>query len=116
MAASTSEQKPVFDYRALRALVGIVAFALPPAVWLISSFARLPSVSASYYTAARDVFVGALFGIAALLLGYNGHTPLEKWGSKVAALAAFVAAILPTSCVDCEPDFRSRIHYFAGTL
>jgi hypothetical protein len=33
------------------------------------------SISASYHTKVRDIFVGALFVIGALLPAYNGHHP-----------------------------------------
>ena len=115
MTISESEQKPVFDYRALRLLVGLVAFALPVVVIFISS-TPLSSVSASYYTEARDVFVGSLFVIGALLLAYNGHTPPEKWVSKGASLAAIIAAIFPTSCNLCGADIKSFIHYVAAVI
>ncbi len=115
MSNSILRQKPVFDYRALRLLVGIVAFALPVVVRLIASV-PISSISASYHTDARDVFVGSLFVIGALLCAYNGHTPLQKWVSKGASLAAIIAAIFPTSCVLCEPGMKSVIHYVAAVV
>jgi hypothetical protein len=99
----------------LRLLVGLVALALPVVVMLVSS-TPLASISASYYTEARDVFVGALFIIGALLLAYNGHTSVEKWVSKGAALAAVGAAIFPTTCDLCEADLKSGIHYAAAVI
>jgi hypothetical protein len=59
-------RNPVFDYRALRLLVGIIAFALPIAVPLIAS-TNLTSISASYYTNSRDIFVGMLFIVGSFL-------------------------------------------------
>jgi len=115
MTILESEQQPVFDYRALRLLVGLVAFALPVAARLISAI-RLSSVSASYYTDARDVFVGSLFVIGALLIAYNGHTPPEKWVSKGAALAAIIAALFPTTCDECAADIKSTIHTVAAVI
>lgn len=115
MIASESKQNLVFDYRALRLTVGFVAFGLPIVTWLISS-ASISSISASYHTEARDVFVGSLFVIGALLFAYNGHTPPEKWVSKGAALAAIIVAIFPTTCKLCEPDTNSVIHYVAAVI
>ena len=111
----TSESDIVFDYRALRLLVGLIALILPVIVVLIAS-TPLSSISASYYTEARDVFVGALFIIGALLLAYNGHTSMEKWVSKGAALAAVFAAIFPTTCDLCEANIKSVIHYIAAVI
>ena len=63
----------VFDYRALRLLMGLIALALPFIVTLVSS-TQLSSISASYFTEARDAFVGMLFIVGAFLWAYNGHT------------------------------------------
>jgi hypothetical protein len=61
-----------FDQYAIRWLIGALAFALP---WAVSLWARqIPSsISWSYHTAARDIFVGALFVIGAFLISYKGH-------------------------------------------
>jgi hypothetical protein len=64
----------VFSPYTLRMMIGFIAFALPPIVVIFT--ARITtSISASYHTSARDVFVGALFVIGAFLLAYNGHSP-----------------------------------------
>jgi len=103
----------VFDYRALRLLVGLIAFALPIVVTLVSS-TQLSSISASYHTEARDAFVGMLFVVSAFLWAYNGHSSAEAWASKIASLAAILVAIFPTSCDICKTDIRSIIHYGAA--
>ena len=59
----------VFDYRALRLLMGLIAFTLPFVVILFSSVDDLSSISASYHTKARNVFVGLLFVVSAFFLG-----------------------------------------------
>jgi len=110
---ATQNATTVFDYRALRLLVGCVALALPFIVSLISS-SPLSSISASYYTEARDAFVGMLFVVSAFLWAYNGHSAKEAWASKVAALAAIVVALFPTSCDHCETNLKSIIHYGAA--
>ena len=61
-----------FDYKALRLMVGLIAFLLPWTVIIITG-AVTSSISASYHTDVRDLFVGALFVIGALMLAYNGH-------------------------------------------
>lgn len=60
--------KPVFDYRALRLLVGLIAFFIAPVVSIIS-ISDLRSISYSYYTEARDVFVGMLIIVGAFIMG-----------------------------------------------
>src|SRR5271157_3594771 len=105
----------VFDYRALRLLVGLIAFALPWVVSVLSSN-RLSSISASYYSDGRNAFVGMLFIVSSFLWAYNGHTSAESWASKVASLAAILVAIIPTSCDFCETNIKSTIHYGAATI
>ncbi|MDJ0862068.1 MAG: DUF998 domain-containing protein, partial [Gammaproteobacteria bacterium] len=93
MTATT--RNPVFDYRALRLLMGIIAFSLAPLVTIIA-LKLLPSVSASYYTDAQDVFVGLLFVVGAFLWAYNGHTLPQTITSKIASIAAVLVALFPT--------------------
>lgn len=64
-----------FDSHTLRAFVGVIAFLFP---WVVTFLARgvTSSISASYYTGARDVFVGALAAIGILLIGYKGYRPV----------------------------------------
>jgi hypothetical protein len=114
-----SEQDPIFDYRALRLIIGTIAFALPIVVWIIAA-EQLSSISAYYHTDARDYFVGALFIIGSLLIAYNGHTIMQKRVSKVAAMAAFITAIFPTYCTTCEPkispSLESNIHFIGAIV
>ena len=105
----------VFDYRALRLLMGIFALTLPFASSLLSS-SPLTSVSSSYHTEARDAFVGILCVVATFLWAYAGHSRLESRASKVAALAAALVAFLPTSCDGCETTVTSIAHYVAAIL
>ena len=75
---------PVFNYKTLRLLMGLIAITLAPIVSIISGMS-LPSVSHSYYTEAQDVFIGMLFVIGTLLWAYNGHTIRESLASKGAS-------------------------------
>ncbi len=95
--------------------MGLFALSLPFAASLISS-SPLTSISASYHTEARDAFVGILCVVAAFLLAYNGHSPLEGRVSKTAALAAICVAFLPTSCDECGTTTTSIAHYVAAAL
>lgn len=104
---------PVFDYRALRLLVGLIAFALPITVSIVSKI-QLSSISASYHTNARDIFVGMLFIVGSFLWAYNGHSKKESIASKAASIAAVLVALFPTSCDTCDSDYRSTIHYIAA--
>lgn len=106
-------QHIIFDYLQLRLIVGIVAFTLPLIVKYRSS-TPLTSISASYYTEARDVFVGFLFIIASVFFAYNGYSKREAWISKVGALAAVLAALNPTACDTCVSDMKSYVHGIAA--
>src|ERR1700687_3179000 len=81
-AARHREGNLVFDYRALRFVVGLLAFIFP---WVVTIRAQmiLSSISWSYHTDARDQFVGGMCVIGILLIAYKGHKPVlppEKVG------------------------------------
>lgn len=106
---------PIFDYRTLRLIMGLIALSLPFLVTLIAG-ESLPSVSAAYYSGARDLFVGLLFVVSAFFLAYNGHSMPQAVASKVAAVAAAGVAIFPTSKT-CEPStWASAAHTVAAFL
>jgi len=106
---------PVFDYRALRLAMGIIALLLPFVVTFIAA-QGLASVSASYYSSARNVFVGLLFVVSAFLFAYNGHSTVQSIASKVAALAAVVVALFPTA-KSCElSSWVSKLHTTAAVV
>jgi hypothetical protein len=78
MKSPSEKENLVFDYHTIRLLIGLIALLFP---WIVSIFASkiTPSISWSYYTNARDVFVGLLFVIGAFLISYKGHKPeLDK--------------------------------------
>ena len=112
---SSSNNSKVFDYRALRLLVGIIAFAIPICVTIISSDS-LSSISASYFTKARDAFVGMLFIVSAFLWAYNGHSKTQSYMSKIAAVSAILVAVSPTVCDNCETSTTSVIHYVSAFI
>jgi hypothetical protein len=72
MASSSSKNTLVFDYHTIRLLIGLIAMLFPVVIWLRAQ--RITnSISWSYYTDARDFFVGLLFVIGAFLISYKGH-------------------------------------------
>ncbi len=109
MAILNKPDEPIFDYRTLRLSMGVIALSLPILVTLISN-QRLESISASYYTNARDIFVGLMFVVAAFLFAYNGWTLWQAVASKFAALGAALLALFPTACKGCQPGLVSNIH------
>ena len=106
---------PIFDYKALRLMLGIIALALP---FLVTAIAKmpLPSISASYFTEARDTFVGLLFVIGGLMLAYNGHTTREAIAAKIAAICALLIALFPTAKACGDPSQTATIHTAAAVV
>ncbi len=105
----------VFDYRGLRLLMGVIALALPVIVSVLAG-TPLSSISASYYSDARDIFVGLLFVVGSFLFAYNGHTETESLAGKAAAGAALVVATFPTGCDGCRTGGASIVHYTAAAV
>lgn len=112
-SASTVNNKltgrPVFDYRSLRFAMGCVALSLS---FVVMAIAQVPlsSISISYYTPARDVFVGSLFVVGSFLIAYNGRYVHEAILSKIAGIAALVIALEPTSClVATDPQVCANV-------
>jgi hypothetical protein len=106
---------PIFDYKALRLMVGVIAFILPFLVTLVAH-AELSSISYSYHTDARDYFVGLLFVVAALMMAYNGHSTMESLASKGTAVCAVVVALIPTASEPCASSPGSVIHLGAAIV
>ena len=116
---------PVFDYRLLRTLIGLVAIALPVIAYCLSGSDCITSISASYYTNSSDYFVGMLFIVGAFLLSYNGHNAMQSFASTVAGLGAFGIALFPTacdtctraiSCTQCAGSITSTIHAISAAI
>ena len=120
---SRKTENPVFDYRLLRFVIGVIAFALPIIVLIAAGDTKLTSISASYYTDARNYFVGLLFVVAAFLLAYNGHLLNEGLASKIASAAAVGVALFPTLCgkeaslnkyIECATQNTATMHYVSA--
>lgn len=100
---STSTQR---TYRYLRlSLIG-AALALGIAVIeVLVSVGPVPSISATFYTPARGVFVGALFAISLAFIALSGHS-WEQVLLDLAALFVPVMAVVPTTVAKGEiPGF-----------
>ncbi|MBL4634931.1 MAG: hypothetical protein JKY56_13750 [Kofleriaceae bacterium] len=110
--AEATKQK-VFDYRALRFLLGLAALSV---TWVVTFTANetLVSISSSYHTDARDCFVGLLFFVGAFLWAYNGHYRWEGRLSKLAGVAAIVVALVPGACPGCEKGIEASVHLAAS--
>ncbi|MFB6892865.1 DUF998 domain-containing protein [Kitasatospora sp. NPDC056327] len=86
--------------RRLRLGIGVLGFLLPIVLPVGNSLtsariALLSSMSASYYTDMRNVFVGGLCAIGVFLICYR-HDSREDRLSSVAGVLAIGVALLPT--------------------
>jgi hypothetical protein len=110
LIAGRTGASEVFDYRALRLSVGIVALLLPivlPAGEGHFSFSEiLSSISAYYHSGMRNVFVGSLCAIATFFFAYKGKAPREAHASRFACLFALGVAFFPTP-LDPKPSGSS---------
>jgi hypothetical protein len=95
---------------ALRSAVGIIAILLPFVVsltdMLISGKLAI-SVSNAYNTSARDVLVGGLCAIGALLFTYTGYDRWDNWLTNAAGIFAIGAALFPAAPVNPSPSARA---------
>jgi len=90
--------EPTYDYRTLRLITGILAFALPIVV-ILTAGKDLQSISAGYCSKARNYLVGMLFMVGLLLFVYKGYSKWEWSLNKFASVCALLVALVP-SCVD----------------
>lgn len=92
--------KRQINHKVMRVIVGVIALALSPAVWVLSGGGdEITSISISYWTDARDVFVGSLIAVGFFLSAYNGtgdRKDWEFWLSKAACVFAVCVALFPT--------------------
>lgn len=127
MATSKSNEELVFNFRTLRVIIGALALAFPCAVVGLTGTITT-SISASYYEPqTRNVFVGFMFIIGALLVSYKGHKLIvpNSAGSKLwvlakryeedlvsilGGIAAIVTALSPTARDGYPMDTRAVIH------
>jgi hypothetical protein len=127
MKTKSANERLVFNFRTLRLIIGALAFAFPCAVIALSGKITT-SISASYHEVqTRNVFVGFLFIIGALLVSYKGHRVVvaNNEGSKawvlakryqedlvslLGGIAAIATALFPTTCDTCTPDVIGHVH------
>lgn len=92
--ATTSTQR---TYRYVRlSLVSMVLILFVAISLAALTYGSLGSVSAAYFTPARDVFVGSVFAISLALLALSGRS-LSQALLDYAALLAPLIAIVPTA-------------------
>jgi hypothetical protein len=97
----TSGDQDARTVKLLRMGVGVVGAALPVALiagdLILGDKVIVPSsMSSSYYTATRDLFVGALCALGGFLIGYR-HTVRQNRCTWFAGVCALLVAFAPTA-------------------
>jgi hypothetical protein len=91
--------KRIINHKFMRGIIGAIAILMPIIVLILSDKHELTSVSISYWTDSRDIFVGSLIAVGFFLVAYNGtgnRIDFEYLISKVAWLFALCIALFPT--------------------
>lgn len=103
----------VLSFLRVRRAIGLLGYFLPAALigfGLAFGDGIPPSISASYYSPMREIFVGTLCAIAVFLWSYEGYRPQSgEWisdliAARTASLGALAVALVPTmpvAPVDC---------------
>ena len=97
----------VRSYKELRLTVGIIGMLLPFALmlWIYIAGEQLPdSISKTYYTSARNLFVGSLSAVALFMFFYNGYNKTEDWLGNFAGIFAIGVAFFP--CVGATRPYH----------
>jgi len=99
-------QSAIMTYRALR--MGVVAAALLLMVSLVLEIVRtgglqLTSISASYYSPVRNVFVGVLVATGMALIAIMGREKNEDGALNLAGMLAPTIGMLPTTVGPSAP-------------
>lgn len=102
-ASSDAELLYLRSFHVMRVIIGALGLALPlllllgDALFLKSPLWPRGSISAYYYSAMRDEFVGILVAIGVFLVCYHvSRRRLENWLSTSAGAAAVMVALFPT--------------------
>jgi hypothetical protein len=106
-----SNNSLVVSYLVLRKAIGIIGLALPFVLaigaCLLQRRGIQCSVSAYYYTAVGNVFVGSLSAIGVFLMSYRGYEE-DRIAGRLASGFAIGTALFPTnpcqgtgSCIGC---------------
>jgi hypothetical protein len=106
--------------RLLRLGVGVIGSVLPAALiagnWIMGGKVIVPSsMSGSYYTSTRNLFVGALCALGVFLIGYR-HTERQNRCTWFAGVCALLVAFAPTSPPrpQTEPAWINYLHHAAA--
>ena len=128
-STSTGKQL-IISFLSIRKAIGILGIALP-LILLFGSFLLddceqiQGSISAYYYTAMRNAFVGILCAVSFYLFSYKGYDRIDRILSGLCGLASLGVAFLPTSvdppltsCVNelVEGSMISTLHFLSALV
>jgi hypothetical protein len=115
-----SGSQDVRTVKLLRLGVGVIGCLLPLALiffnWIAGDKAVVPSsMSGSYYTSTRNLFVGSLCALGVFLIGYR-HTRRQDACTTFAGLCALAVAFAPTAPAppQTEPAWINYLHHAAA--
>ena len=83
--------------------MGVVALALPIALWPAGGYAGHYSISYFYYVndLSRNILVGCLWATGVFLFLYHGLSELENWILNAAGLFGVSVAMNPMGAIQC---------------
>jgi hypothetical protein len=132
--ADPATARYVRSFLIMRTLVGVLGIALPillvlvDGVWFDAGPFLRESLSAYYYSGARELFVGGLSAIGVFLFTYKvAENNLDNTLSLLAGLSVVVVALFPTSRPSnligltalqnrWGESFVAGIHFFAAAV
>jgi hypothetical protein len=121
-------QKQLISYLKLRAMIGLVGILFPIVLLIVGNFLSAcdqvqESLSAYYFTQARDVFVGLLFITGTLLLTYKGYDKTDSILANISGASAIGIALFPTNmgdgsnaCSLSSPYDMPLAHYICAAI
>lgn len=133
-ATPENSQDLARSFVAVRQAIGYLGAFLPLSLIVLGAAqgTLAPSISDSYYTPARDLFVGTLVGLGVFLVAYTGHR--RKGDERIsdsalattAGLAVLGVAFIPTTAPAREalpavhgwigPGLAASLHYASAAL
>ncbi len=116
---TTEPSKRIINHKTMRAIIGLIALQMPLTVLLLSGQRELTSISISYWTDSRDIFVGSLIAVGFFLSAYNGTghgKDLEYWLSKAACIFALCVAFFPAEGFTNEDVPAKWIQVFTESI
>lgn len=111
----------IISYLKLRGAIGLIGILFPIVILITGNLMSecrevQESMSAYYFTPARDYFVGMLFTIGVLLMIYRGYEKVDNILSTITGLAAIGIALFPTNMGDGSNDCNMSSAYHYPTL